>query len=698
MPLLQPGEDEILIVLAHRQAGAPGAGQAVQGEQLVVARQAPRLVPARAGLGRLAARRQQAGLVMEHPGQGGAVHHVEGDQLRLLEALRRLLQLILLQAHQALAEVLVQIVEAGRGAGRHRLVEAEEALVGLWQLAARQFDLPQQQVQAVGVAAKAQGFQHGQGLAGIDLGFRQATQGEQAAGAIEQQHGTGRVALRVALQRAVDQVDAVHQIAAEHRQAAAQEPQRLLRALRAVRADVRLAQQALQAQQADLCASDVVGGDHRAGFGDRQGVVIGALAWHAGEEVDDGVDLALAQQVETVPFDRGEQFVVGARAAELVDRLGVAVVLEQPAGGLEMQAQQGLRGIPPQALIGGVAQRRMVAVGQALAAALEEQVLGLQLAQQLRGVARAAEAGRQLGVEAADHRGALDEAQQPRRQLAQDVLLEKAGDIVAGQLRRAPQGRPRLLGIGSQPEQHPADPAFAAGAQPVDGIAVQVQAAGGGQLADLRAVHGQVGRLQQLQALVAAQLAGRQAWQALAGGQQVQGGRGEAQQFVEVAARLARAQQVQVVEDQGEAFALLFQAFDDGGPQPGGVGGRQRRAVQRQAQGLAQVQQQMQRLVVVGLAAQPGPGRVQAGGVLGEQGALAVAERRAEQAEQAAALGRLVHLLQQLRPGNGRGRHGRRPQLVELERQAIHRQRRPAAGDQRGRRPKQQVRWLSGWA
>ncbi|MNR40732.1 hypothetical protein D3C85_1590500 [compost metagenome] len=54
---------------------------------------------------------------------------------------------------------------------------------------------------------------------------------------------------------------------------------------------------------------------------------------------------------------------------------------------------------------------------------------------------------------------------------------------------------------------------------------------------------------------------------ALAGRQHMQAGRPEAQQLLDVGAGTAGAQQVQVVEDQGEAFRSLLQPLEDGMPQ-----------------------------------------------------------------------------------------------------------------------------------
>ncbi|MOA00864.1 hypothetical protein D3C78_1202410 [compost metagenome] len=110
---------------------------------------------------------------------------------------------------------------------------------------------------------------------------------------------------------------------------------------------------------------------------------------------------------------------------------------------------------------------------------------------------------------------------------------------------------------------------------------------------------------------------------------------------------------MQVVEDQGETVRLLLQMLEDGAPQVRLVGGDQGALGRAQTERRLQVQQQVQRLVVGLFQAIPGPGRAQAGGVLGEEGALAVAERGAEQGQAAATAGGLLQALQQARARQG---------------------------------------------
>lgn len=85
-------------------------------------------------------------------------------------------------------------------------------------------------------------------------------------------------------------------------------------------------------------------------------MVIGALLGHIGEKVDYRVDLAFAQQVETVPVDGGQQGIEVAGPAELIDRFGVALALQQPAGRLLMQPVQAIRIALAQSLVEGLAQ------------------------------------------------------------------------------------------------------------------------------------------------------------------------------------------------------------------------------------------------------------------------------------------------------------------------------------------------------
>lgn len=72
---------------------------------------------------------------------------------------------------------------------------------------------------------------------------------------------------------------------------------------------------------------DIVGDHHRGGLGHRQGeAVVASVASDLVEHIDQGVDLALAQQLETVPVDDVEHGIQVACPAELVDRLGVAAL------------------------------------------------------------------------------------------------------------------------------------------------------------------------------------------------------------------------------------------------------------------------------------------------------------------------------------------------------------------------------------
>ncbi|MNC56302.1 hypothetical protein D3C75_1058880 [compost metagenome] len=112
---------------------------------------------------------------------------------------------------------------------------------------------------------------------------------------------------------------------------------------------------------------------------------------------------------------------------------------------------------------------------------------------------------------------------------------------------------------------------------------------------------------------------------------------------------------------------MLLQALQDGAPQALLVGGDQGVLGRGQAEGSVQVQQQVQWLVVGCVQSIPGPGRLQAGGVLGEQGALAVAQRRAEQDQAAAAAGGFLQMLQQTRAGQGPVRQWQRAELTRID-------------------------------
>ncbi|MNZ75893.1 hypothetical protein D3C78_943830 [compost metagenome] len=189
--------------------------------------------------------------------------------------------------------------------------------------------------------------------------------------------------------------------------------------------------------------------------------------------------------------------------------------------------------------------------------------------------------------------------------------------------------------------------------------------AGCGQLAGFLAVQGQLVGVDQRQPRVAAQVRQRQPRRSLAGGEQAQCRRREVQQLLEVLAGGRRAEQLQVVEQQGQRFAGAFQAVLDLAPQALGV--RRRPVVRRQAERRVQVDEQAERLVLGGGQAQPGAAAGQGAGELPEQGALAIAQRGLQQGE-AAGLGRAGQPLQQARTGEGLRRLGGRTQLVGLER------------------------------
>ncbi|MNP27277.1 hypothetical protein D3C76_1201760 [compost metagenome] len=207
----------------------------------------------------------------------------------------------------------------------------------------------------------------------------QLAEGEQATGTVELQHCRCRVGLRVALQSTFDQPQAVGEIATEHGQSAAQEGQGLMDAFRVAFRYFVTPQQALQLLQAAPCAGDVVGDDHGAGFSHGQGeMVSAAMPGDIGKKVDDGIDPAFAQQVEAVVFDGREQGVEVLGSAQLVNRFGVAMVRDQPLGGLPMQFAQTLRCLALQTLVERTAQHRVVTIRQAFAMALfDEQVLTL---------------------------------------------------------------------------------------------------------------------------------------------------------------------------------------------------------------------------------------------------------------------------------------------------------------------------------
>ncbi|MNM88283.1 hypothetical protein D3C81_1004930 [compost metagenome] len=454
--------------------------------------------------------------------------------------------------------------------------------------------------------------------------------------------------------------------------------------LRASRRYLAPAYQAVQIAQAGAGTGEIVGDHHRAGFGDRQGeVVCGILAREIGEEVDDGVDLALAQQVETVPLDGGQQAVEVTGAAQLVDRFGVVVTFHQPVGGLPVQLVDPLGIALAQRLVEGAAQQGVETVDQAFAAALlDEQVAVLQLADQQGRVVRAAQARGEVGIEGPDHGHPFEKVQQGYRQRAQRFLAEVAGYMLEGLLgqqaqRLSPGGvRVVLFRAQAEGEENPADPALAAGAQYVGQIAVQQLSANLPQFEDFLAAQRQFEHIHGLQPLVAAQVAERQGGFPLAGGEQVQVVRRVVEQFFQVTAGRGGSQQVEVVENQGEAALQSFQMPDDGGPQPFLVHRRRR----WQAERVMQVQEQGERLVVATVQSIPGPGRFQTRGVLGQQRALAIAQRRPDQAQQHVALRRLAQTLEQRRASEGRCGQARGTELVELEWWSVHRGRAQGLG------------------
>ncbi|MNR23904.1 hypothetical protein D3C85_1409560 [compost metagenome] len=67
---------------------------------------------------------------------------------------------------------------------------------------------------------------------------------------------------------------------------------------------------------------------------------------HFGEEVHDAVHRPLAQQVETVLLQGGQQAVEVSSATELIDGLGVTTLSEQPVGGLQVQLIEQVRILP----------------------------------------------------------------------------------------------------------------------------------------------------------------------------------------------------------------------------------------------------------------------------------------------------------------------------------------------------------------
>ncbi|MNZ60855.1 hypothetical protein D3C78_789310 [compost metagenome] len=487
-----------------------------------------------------------------------------------------------------------QLVEVTRGGGRRFSLQRQEALHSRVAVTLSQFDLPQQQVGNVGEAAETEVVELLQSLCHVEACLAKQAKVEQASGSVEAQHRAGGVALRISLQRPARQFQAMAQVAAEEREKGTQVGDGLLDPLGVARHIL-----ALKAPDACLRAGDVVGRQHDGGFADGQGEVIAAvLPGNLAEQVDQRVDLPIAQQVEGVAFGDGEHRVEVPGPAVLMDGLRVAALLQQPGGSLLVQLLQQLRIALLQALVEHAAEDRMVAVFHALAGALlDEQVAAQQLTNQPFGIRLAAQDARQRRVEGLHHRGALEEGQQLGRELSEQLFFEEARHIgvgLPGHVAQVPArlaGR-RLLAVGSEPEQQAADPAFAAGAQlVVEGIVAQLCAAAVGQLASFLAVQGQLAGIKDGQPLLATQVAEGQFRLAFAGGQQVQAGRPEAQQLLEVVAGTAGAQQVQVVEDQGEVVRRVLQSLEDGAPQARLVGRHQVVFGRGQAKGGMQVQQ-----------------------------------------------------------------------------------------------------------
>ncbi|MCY1431956.1 hypothetical protein D9M71_479350 [compost metagenome] len=244
-----------------------------------------------------------------------------------------------------MAQLLEQVIERAWRAGRR--VEAKESRAGFLDFALRQFDLAEQQLQHVRVAAEAQCLQFGKGLLRRGTGLVGAAKGEQADCAVEQQDGSSRAGGGILTQGAVHKTQAVVEVATQGSQPAAQEGEGLVNTLRAPLGHLVTTDQALQPLQAGARVGDVVGDDHRAGFGDRQGEMLGCiLARHIGEEVDEAVHLPFTQQVETVLLKRCQQAVEVPGAAELVDGFGEMALAEQPVGGLQVQLVEQVRILP----------------------------------------------------------------------------------------------------------------------------------------------------------------------------------------------------------------------------------------------------------------------------------------------------------------------------------------------------------------
>ncbi|MNZ61373.1 hypothetical protein D3C78_794660 [compost metagenome] len=141
---------------------------------------------------------------------------------------------------------------------------------------------------------------------------------------------------------------------------------------------------------------------------------------------------------------------------------------------------------------------------------------------------------------------------------------------------------------------------------------------------------------------------------------------------------------MEVVENQGETALQSFQMPDDGGPQFVDV----HRGRLWQAKRVMQVQEQGERLVVTAVQPIPGPGRLQTRGVLGQQRALAITQRRPDQAQQHVALRRIAQTLEQRRASEGRRGQARGTELVELDCWSVHRELGQVSGAMQHRRQK----------
>ncbi|MNV65866.1 hypothetical protein D3C71_1585880 [compost metagenome] len=122
------------------------------------------------------------------------------------------------------------------------------------------------------------------------------------------------------------------------------------------------------------------------------------------------------------------------------------------------------------------------------------------------------------------------------------------------------------------------------------------------------------------------------------------------------------------------SFAAL-QVVDDAGPEARLIGPARCCAWQRQFQRVAQLHQQVERLIVAHIQPipRPGQGRIaQAERILRQQVALPVTDRRADQAQQHIAVGRVVQAFKQCRSRQAHGRQLWRTELVALGGGLLH--------------------------